>query len=89
MTTHTQPALIPSTINRAASSIATAALLEDHNKNPLNILYHLANTRASVENALEEYVRASRVAGATWAEIAGAIGVTRQSAHAMYAARMP
>lgn len=53
----------------------------------LDVLAALGRLRALVDRRIAETVGAGRREGATWAEIAAALGVTRQTAHERYRRR--
>nr|WP_285759557.1 hypothetical protein [Nocardiopsis ansamitocini] len=54
---------------------------------PMAGLASLAQLRAEVEQAEAVLVRRARVNGATWAQIASALGVSKQAAHKKYCGR--
>jgi hypothetical protein len=51
---------------------------------PLVLLAGLSRLRVLVDRRIEEAVAACRRDGATWAQIASALGITRQTAHERY-----
>lgn len=55
-----------------------------HHTHTLALLASLADQRAEVEDALSESVTRARLNGYSWAQIAGALGVTRQAAQKRY-----
>jgi hypothetical protein len=54
---------------------------------PLDALRQSAALRKSLEGHEEALVHRARVAGATWAQIAEALGVSKQAAHKKYGGR--
>ncbi|TDQ53417.1 hypothetical protein [Actinorugispora endophytica] len=56
-------------------------------ESPLAALDATARLRAELERVEAVQVRRARVQGATWAEIAAALGVSKQAAHKKYGGR--
>ncbi|WP_186318938.1 hypothetical protein [Streptomyces sp. SAJ15] len=54
------------------------------NADPLDGLRQTAELRRRLDGQEEALVRRARAAGATWARIAEALGVSRQAAHKKY-----
>lgn len=52
--------------------------------NPLQALRAAAALQAQADARTEILVRRARTAGCTWAEVAGALGVSRQAVHKRY-----
>lgn len=65
----------------------TAAMATMGDGNPLVGLSGVAELRGEVERAEAVLVRRSRNAGATWVQIAAALGVSKQAVHQKYAGR--
>lgn len=65
----------------------TAAMATMSDGNPLVGLGGVAELRGEVERAEAVLVRRSRNAGATWVQIAAALGVSKQAVHQKYAGR--
>ncbi|KXC06525.1 hypothetical protein [Microbacterium hominis] len=65
----------------------TAAMATMGDENPLVGLGGLTQLRGEVERAEAVLVRRSRNAGATWVQIAAALGVSKQAVHQKYAGR--
>ena len=51
-------------------------------------LKHAVDERKKIEAREETYVRAARLAGATWQNIADQYGLTRQAVHAKWAEKL-
>lgn len=81
--THTQPARIPSATDTAAMHVRTAQNL-DALGDALGALGESTAARRNLDLATSQYVRDAKSNGATWQQIADALGVSRQSAHALY-----
>lgn len=62
----------------------STALQQDENPDPREGLRDCAARRAQLEQDQAALVRRARVAGLAWAEIAFALGVTRQAVHRKY-----
>lgn len=56
---------------------------------PALLAAHAATARRVADDLEHAAVIIARQEGQTWAEVAAALGVTRQSAHAKYAHRLP
>lgn len=65
----------------------TAAMATMGDENPLVGLGGVAKLRGEVERAEAVLVRRSRNAGATWVQIAAALGVSKQAVHQKHASR--
>ena len=65
----------------------TAAIATMGEEDPLVGLGGVAELCAEVERVETILVRRSRIAGATWVQIAAALGVSKQAVHQKYAGR--
>lgn len=61
-----------------------AALEQDENPDPREGLRECAARRSRLEQDQSALVRRARVEGLSWAEIAFALGISRQAAHRKY-----
>ncbi|MPV36142.1 helix-turn-helix domain-containing protein [Georgenia subflava] len=65
-------------------STMAALLAQAEGEDPLNALAAVTRLNREVQRTEAAAVRRARTAGASWAEIAGALGVSRQAVHKKY-----
>jgi hypothetical protein len=72
-------------IARSLQRRANRAVNEAERDRPLRVLHELAELAPIAEALERETVQAARTAGATWEQVAKALGVTRSAAHQRHA----